>query len=198
MTAEDEFSEVFERHYGDIERFLYRRAPDLSVPDLTAEVFLVAWRRWDRVPPGRALPWLYAVARNVLANEVRGAQRHRRLTDRVAAHSDPPVEADHADAISERVAVAAAFDRLGEPDREVLRLVVWERLSRSAAATVLGCSTTAFAMRLARARHRLRTALAYTAAGNRPDPPPQTAARAEPAATAAATPTLAPATGDRS
>lgn len=185
MTAEDEFSEVFERHYGDVERFLHRRAPDLSVPDLTAEVFLVAWRRWDQVPPGRALPWLYAVARNVLANEVRGTRRYRRLADRVAAHSDPAVEADHAEEISERAAVAAAFDRLGEADREVLRLVVWERLGRAEAATVLGCSTTAFAMRLARARRRLRAELAAAAAPRRT------------AADRAAAAILAPETGDQ-
>lgn len=162
MTAEEDFSAAFERHYRDVERFLYRRAPDLPVADLTAEVFLVAWRRWDQVPGNRVLPWLYAVARNVLANEVRGEQRHRRLVDRVAALSPPLVEADHADAVSERTVVATAFDRLAEADREVLRLVVWERLSTAEAARVLGCSTAAFAMRLARARHRLRDALAHT------------------------------------
>jgi RNA polymerase sigma-70 factor (ECF subfamily) len=162
VTAEDDFSAAFELHYRDVERFLYRRAPDLPVADLTAEVFLVAWRRWVQVPGDRVLPWLYGVARNVLANEVRGELRHRRLVDRVAALSPPLVEADHADEVSERAAVAAAFDRLGEADREVLRLVVWERLSTADAARVLGCSTAAFAMRLARARRRLRAALART------------------------------------
>jgi RNA polymerase sigma factor (sigma-70 family) len=162
VTAEAEFSAVFQRHHRDVERFLARRAPDLPVADLAAEVFLIAWRRWDRLPVDRALPWLYAVARNVLANELRGELRHRRLVDRVAALSPPQVEADHAEAISDRAVVAGAFDQLGEADREVLRLVVWERLSMSDAAHVLGCGTAAFAMRLARARRRLRAALART------------------------------------
>ncbi|GAA3264932.1 hypothetical protein GCM10020218_000100 [Dactylosporangium vinaceum] len=79
MTAEDEFSAVFARHYRDVERYLYRRAPDAPVTDLVAEVFLVAWRRWEELPAGRELPWLYAAAGHVLANELRGRQRHRRL-----------------------------------------------------------------------------------------------------------------------
>ena len=178
VTTEAEFSAVFERHYRDVERYLHRRAPDVSVHDLAAEVFLVAWRRWERMPPDKTLPWLYAVAGNVLANEIRGRQRHRRLTDRVAALSPPLVEADHAEEISERAAVAAAFDRLGEPDREVLRLVVWERLKMADAARVLGCSTPAFAMRLARARRRLRAALEPS-----PSPPMATHIRAVPSTT---------------
>ena len=188
MTADEEFSAMFERHYADIERFLYRRAPDLSVADLAAEVFLVAWRRWEPMPDSRRLPWLYVVARNVLSNEVRGRQRYRRLTDRVAAYSPPPVEADHADEVSERQTVAAAFDQLGEADREVLRLVAWERLSSAEAARVLGCSTAAFTMRLARARWRLRAALARTAdtaPPHAPAPPPP-----------AAIPTMTPTSGE--
>lgn len=160
MTPDEEFSAVYARHCRDVERYLYRRAPDVAVADLAAEVFLVAWRRWDRVPRDRPLPWLYATAAHVLANEVRGRRRHRRLTEWVAQHSGPPVAADHADEVSERAATAAAFDQLGEPDREVLRLVAWERLSLTDAAKVLGCSTPAFTMRLARARRRLRAALA--------------------------------------
>lgn len=178
VTAEEEFSVVFERHYRDVERYLYRRAPDVSVHDLAAEVFLVAWRRWERMPPDKTLPWLYAVAGNVLANEIRSRQRHRRLTDRVATFSPPPVAADHAEEVSERAAVAAAFDRLSEPDREVLRLIVWEQLKMADAARVLGCSTPAFAMRLARARRRLRATLEPS-----PSPPMANRIRAVPSTT---------------
>lgn len=159
MSAEARFSALFERHYRDVERYLRRRAPEPMVADLAAEVFLVAWRRWKIVPQERPLPWLYTTARNVLANEVRGQIRGRRLAERVAARAESPVGEDHAEQVSSRLAVAAAFDRLAEADREVLRLVAWERLDRSDAAKVLGCGTAAFAMRLARARRRLRAAL---------------------------------------
>ncbi len=48
-----------------------------------AETFLVAWRRLDDVPAD-ALPWLYGVARRVLANERRSAGRRAALEQRVA------------------------------------------------------------------------------------------------------------------
>ena len=38
-----------------------------------AEVFLVAWRRLDEVPAD-GLPWLYATARGVIANQRRAAR----------------------------------------------------------------------------------------------------------------------------
>jgi RNA polymerase sigma factor (sigma-70 family) len=189
VTADDDFSAVFERHYRDVELFLLRRAPDVQVSDLVAEVFLVAWRRWDTAPRERVLPWLYGVARHVLANEIRGRRRHRRLTERVAAHSVMPIEADHADEISDRVAVAAAFDRLSEADREVLRLVAWERLRGPECARVLGCSAAAFAWRLARARRRFRAALTQESTPNGPtEPEPAPAPSATPSIPIATTP----------
>jgi RNA polymerase sigma-70 factor (ECF subfamily) len=160
VTPEARFTAVFEQHHRDVERYLRRRAPDDTVADLIAEVFLVAWRRWDCVPQDNPLPWLYAAARNVLANEIRGRMRGRRLTERVAANTPPAIDGDHADDVSARLAVAAAFECLAPDDQEVLRLVAWERLGHADAAKVLGCGTAAFAMRLARARRRLRLALA--------------------------------------
>ncbi|WP_223874644.1 sigma-70 region 4 domain-containing protein [Salinispora fenicalii] len=50
-------------------------------------------------------------------------------------------------------------DQVPEADREVLRLVAWERLTAAEAAVVLGCSRATFAMRLLRARRRLRAQL---------------------------------------
>lgn len=55
--------------------------------------------------------------------------------------------------------VRAAIARLREADREVLALVLWERLSHSEVAELLGCSTNAVAVRLHRARARLRRLL---------------------------------------
>jgi len=56
-------------------------------------------------------------------------------------------------------ALASALATLGERDREVLLLTAWEGLAPGEAATVLGCSRNAFAVRLHRARRRLASAL---------------------------------------
>lgn len=156
----ERFTALYRRHLVDVERYLRRRAPEISVSDAAAEVFTVAWRRLDEVPDP-PLPWLYGVARRVLANQLRGVHRARRLTDRVGAVAggDAPLP-DHAEQVAGRLALAAAFDGLAEADREVLRLVAWEGLSLRDGATAAGCSLPAFAMRLHRARRRLRDALA--------------------------------------
>jgi RNA polymerase sigma-70 factor (ECF subfamily) len=68
--------------------------------------------------------------------------------------------------------VLDALAALPEKEREVLMLTAWEELSGSEAARVLGCSATAYRIRLHRARRRLRERLD-------PPPTPAAAARAE-------------------
>jgi RNA polymerase sigma factor (sigma-70 family) len=58
--------------------------------------------------------------------------------------------------VPERLAVQAALARLGELDREVLTLTVWEGLQPREVATVLEVSPEAVRTRLTRARGRLR------------------------------------------
>ncbi|SCG57442.1 RNA polymerase sigma-70 factor, ECF subfamily [Micromonospora echinaurantiaca] len=167
-AVEKRFTALYERYYDDVERYVRRRAADIAVRDVVAEVFLVAWRRFGEVP-SEPLPWLYGVARRVLANEIRGLQRGRRLVEWVAANA-VGVVGDHADEVIGRVTVAVAFERLPESDREVLRLVAWEGLGMRDAAAAAGCSMAAFAMRLHRARRRLHRELSSVA------PSPDTAA----------------------
>ncbi|MFI9527393.1 RNA polymerase sigma factor [Micromonospora rosaria] len=164
-VREGRFTGLYERHHGDVWRYVARRVVGADVGDVVAEVFLVAWRRLDDVPANSTLPWLYGVARLVLANEARGRRRWRELTLRVAAQPDPVVVADHADEVASQRDVVVAFDRIPDTDREVLRLVAWECLSAAEAAVVLGCSRATFAMRLMRARRRLRSQLEVVGRG---------------------------------
>jgi RNA polymerase sigma factor (sigma-70 family) len=130
-----------------------RRLGFTAAPDVVSETFLVAWRRLDDIPE-RELPWLYATARNLVANEIR--RQHRELAlGRALATAPQTGSADPADVIAERLAVTAAFAQLSERDREVLRLVEWEGLTVADAAIVLGCTRSAFKVRLHRARSRL-------------------------------------------
>lgn len=157
-SDEGRFIELYELHYDAVSRYVARRASGEDVPDVVATVFLTAWRRVSEIPERQPLPWLYGVARRVLANHLRGARRARRLVAKMGGQAGDAA-ADHANPVVYRVDVAAAFDRLSEGDREVLRLVAWERLEPAQAALVLGCSRATFAMRLLRARRRLRRQL---------------------------------------
>lgn len=158
MTDEDRFTALYRNYSKHVERYARRRATEVAAADVVADVFLVAWRRLSSIPAGRELPWLYGAARGILANRVRGVQRSRRLAERVT-HSAPGHSGDHADGVVSRLAIAEAFDLLSSRDQEALRLVAWEQLSLRDAAAAFGCSTAAFAMRLHRARQRLRANL---------------------------------------
>jgi RNA polymerase sigma factor (sigma-70 family) len=157
VSSEERFTVLYEQHYDAVERYVRRRVDDAAVRDVVAEVFLVAWRRLPEVPAD-ALPWLYGTARKVLANEVRGAGRRAALAARATDHGEFWT-GDHADDVASRVSLSAALARLAEADAEALRLIAWEGLTLRQAAKAAGCSLPAFAMRLHRARTRLRQAL---------------------------------------
>jgi RNA polymerase sigma factor (sigma-70 family) len=160
VDPQQRFTLLYQRHYGAVMRYAARRTDPDTARDVVAETFLVAWRRLEAVPDGAAgaEPWLYAVARRVLAN----AERSRRRADRVTArlgHQRPVTAADPAEAVTERARVEQALRALPEADREALRLVGWEELDLAGAALAMGCSRAAMAVRLHRARRRLARAL---------------------------------------
>ncbi|WP_369264659.1 RNA polymerase sigma factor [Streptomyces sp. R35] len=107
--------------------------------------------------PPSPLPWLYG-ARHCLANAVRGYGRRRRLVDRLgndeSAHGTQVVEGPDTESPGDWVHEALA--RLSPADQEVLRLTAWEELAVDEVAVALGCGSRAAAMRLHRARRRLR------------------------------------------
>ncbi|RBY86823.1 RNA polymerase sigma factor [Blastococcus sp. TF02A-26] len=156
MTPEHEVEGWYRAHYWAVTRYVARRLTDQpeDVRDVVAEVFATAWRRRSAVPP-EVLPWLYGVAANVLANERRRRARSTRLAERLAREpagpEQPPELPD---------AVDRAMAQLSDADREVLRLAAWEQLTTDELALALRCSRSAAAMRLSRARTRLRERLA--------------------------------------
>jgi RNA polymerase sigma-70 factor (ECF subfamily) len=151
-SPEARFQALFARHYPAVFGYAARRVGRDEAGDAAAEVFTVVWRRMGRVPsePG-VLPWLYAVARRVVANQERSARRRQRLAARVSVIPGQAFPAPGPEAVD----VEAALLRLGAADREVLRLAAWEELQPAEIAAVLGCSANAAAVRLHRARHRL-------------------------------------------
>ena len=153
---------LFDAHAVAVRRYLYRRLtgtadPASTADDLTADVFLIAWQRHDALPEGAELPWLYAVARRVLANN-----RRRRTEIPVADLGDLDAidESDPAELVTRDAALAAAWQRLSSKDREVLRLSAWEGLNGRDLATALCVSEGGAAAALSRARARLAEAVA--------------------------------------
>ncbi len=141
---------LYERHAEAVRSYALRRSNSEMADEVTAQVFLVAWRRRSDVPED-ALPWLLGVARRVLADQRRAAARRNRLGQRLGSTA---VE-EPADVVTHDRGLAAALGQLSARDREVLLLRYWEDLEPEQIARALGCSRTAAAVRLHRARRRL-------------------------------------------
>jgi RNA polymerase sigma-70 factor (ECF subfamily) len=150
------FERLYEQHADAVTRYCFRRIRSAALADdACSETFLVAWRRFDDIPD-EPLPWLFAVARRVAGNLVRGDLRREALNHRLSVtaseetapaeqHDDPELEAALAD--------------LREPDREALMLVYWDGLTTGEAATAMRTTPAAVRVRLYRARRRLELGL---------------------------------------
>ena len=152
------FTALFAEHQRHVLAYAMRRSPTLAdAEDVAAETFTIAWRKIDAVPAEEPLPWLYAVARRVLANQRRGNTRRERLAAllRVEDVATPLHAGEDRDGPA-----FAALASLAPADQELLRLVAWEELGNQQIASVLGITPNAVAIRLHRARARFADALA--------------------------------------
>ncbi|WP_026554152.1 RNA polymerase sigma factor [Arthrobacter sp. 35W] len=137
--------------YPRIFRFVRRRVNDAEVAqELAADVFRVAWQKWDEAPVVEPF-WLFTVARNLLGNAYRSHERQQalqvRLRESAATESGP--DADNA-------LVDEAMAGLREKDRDILQLAYWDDLTIAEIAGVLRCSESAAKVRLHRAREAFR------------------------------------------
>jgi RNA polymerase sigma-70 factor (ECF subfamily) len=174
LEPEQRLTGLWQAHHAAVLRYATRRSDPATAQDVAAETFLVAWRKLAEVPadPAQVLPWLYGVARRVLANSDRSLRRTQRLSaqlSRAGAAAGPLP--DPADGVAEQARVRQALGRLPAGDQEALRLVGWEDLDLAGAALAMGCSRPTMAVRLHRARRRMAQALAVTDAGEgEPEP----------------------------
>ncbi|MFL6142202.1 MAG: RNA polymerase sigma factor [Labedaea sp.] len=156
------FGRLFDRHARNVYNHCFRlTASWTAAEDHTQSTFLLAWRKRARVrlQHDSALPWLLAVATNVVRNEQRARLRRSRLAVRFPVEQPVP---DHADDVAGRIddqrrmtQVLAAAGRLPKAQREALALCVWADVSYADAAAVLGIAESSVRARVSKARARL-------------------------------------------
>lgn len=153
------FEQLYRAYSGLILAYAARRTGDIeAAADVVAETFTVAWRRMEDVPSGvEARPWLYGVARRIVANHHRTVVRRRRLDERLIFDGPAPLvdESDQEDVAR----IAAAFGALNDNERELLTLVGWDGLRPAEIAVVLGWNAATVRLRLHRARRRFEREL---------------------------------------
>ncbi len=164
---EQRFRELADLVVEHVRRYLARRTDAATADEVLNETLLVCWRKLDEVPPepDASIPWAIVVARNLLANAQRAERRRGRLVGKIIA-LDPPasvVEYAHPDDDADAIALRDALTRMRRDDAELLRLWAWDALESPQLATVLGISANAAAIRLHRAKKRLRNELLKSA-----------------------------------
>lgn len=144
------FEAIFDEHAQRVFAYAARRSTPDVANEVVAETFLIAWRKLESVPV-QPLPWLLNVAGKVLANRRRAERRRDAFvrTLREAPTFDPT------DAVSTRLAIEQAIERLPPAEREALKLTIWDGLDVRDAAIAAGCSRATFSVRLHRARRQM-------------------------------------------
>ncbi|WP_158843446.1 RNA polymerase sigma factor [Saccharothrix deserti] len=156
------FGVLFDRHAKAVYNHCFRlTASWAAAEDHLQNTFLVAWRKRDRLrlEHDSALPWLLAVATNVVRSDRRTVARRLRLFRKAPVETSVP---DHADQVAERVddqrrmaQLLAAVAELPRNEREVLALCVWSGVSYADAAAVLGIAEVSVRARVSKAKARL-------------------------------------------
>jgi RNA polymerase sigma factor (sigma-70 family) len=161
------FRVLYDRHAPRLHQFLLRRTDDPAAAfELTAETFASAWCSRDRfVDRGEgALPWLFGIARNVLASSVRA----KAIDARARRAMGVGVTLDLAESTAEpRDTWLLGFDEdlaaviAGLPDgqRRAIEMRVLEDASYHEIGRTLGTTPGAARVRVHRALGALRTAL---------------------------------------
>lgn len=158
------FTMLYEKHYDEVLAYCTRRIGRTEADDATADVFAVAWRRIDDVEWITVRPWLYGIARGVLANRWRTGRRQKRLFGRVSGLAPIADELLEVQVVrrTQDEEVLGAVRRLKRTDQEILLLAAWEELTAPEIAHAIGISVSATEQRLHRAKQRLAKALQST------------------------------------
>jgi RNA polymerase sigma-70 factor (ECF subfamily) len=159
----DAFGELYRRHAPAIHAWFRRRTDARFAEDLTAETFAQAalsLRRFRDDAGGSAAPWLFGIARNLLARQHerrRVETRARRKLGMPVRDEDPAFDEADERASAHRLAapLGAALASLPAGQREALELRVVEELPYRDVASTLGCSEPAARLRVMRALESL-------------------------------------------
>ena len=166
IAADPEAMEAFYReHLEPIQRFVARRVSDPHLAaDLTADIFVAAIDSAPRYQRSHGAPiaWLYGIARNVVATELRRQGRAGRAISHFGARRTLEPDAlarieERLDAEREQRRLYRAMDELSDDDRALLELVALDGLSVADAAKVLGVKPGTARVRLHRSRRLLRS-----------------------------------------
>lgn len=165
----DAFRVVYDRHCAAVHGFMLRRTGNADAAlELTAETFAQAWlsrARFRDMAGGSAAPWLFGIARKIVAQSARRRRIERDAITRLGLSRDvpafeEPVSAEWLDGLDSDL--AGALEELSARDREALELRVMQGRPYDEVAAALDSSPGAARVRVSRLLAQLRGRLETT------------------------------------
>jgi RNA polymerase sigma-70 factor, ECF subfamily len=166
MRDPELFTEVHDRYFTVIYRYVAARLGSQAAEDVAAETFLVAFdrRKTFDAERGELRVWLFGIATNLVARHRRKEARHYRALARLDATR--PIEGHEARVVTSVTLLpqlATALSQLSQGERDVLLLVALGQLGYEEVAAALGISSGTVGSRLSRARKKLSSILTQEA-----------------------------------
>jgi RNA polymerase sigma-70 factor (ECF subfamily) len=162
VLGTEQFTDVHDRHFAAIYRYVAARLGGQAAEDVAAETFLVAFdrRKTFDATRGDLRAWLFGIATNLVSRHRRKEARHYRALSRL--ESPGPAEG-HENRVVLSGQLGKALSRLTAGERDVLLLVALADLGYAEVAEALGISPGTVGSRLTRARKKLAPILAQEA-----------------------------------
>lgn len=156
-AAYDRYSRVL---FAFVGRIIVRRG-DVDGEDGVQEVFFRLYTHCETITGNNLRAWLYQTARNWAIDMVRRGRTRLTAFGKMVEQESPEFLGELPDPLlqaeqDERVRVA--LDDLGDTDRKVIRLRMYEGMSNAESGKVLGCSENAAKCRFYDGMRRLREA----------------------------------------
>jgi RNA polymerase sigma factor (sigma-70 family) len=155
-VSPEEFTSIYRLLLPQISKYLARRVNPSDIEELASRIFEVAWHKRTQAPSGFELPWLYRIAGYVVSNH-RRSEAAKASFLAVFRPSDASPSAEEI-AIND-LSLSHAWAKLSPAERQVISLSSFEGMDNPSAAAVLEISTNAFALRLSKAKAKLRKLL---------------------------------------
>jgi RNA polymerase sigma-70 factor (ECF subfamily) len=149
-SSSNSYETFFRANYSSLWRYVARRVPQSKADDIVSASFIVAWEKYAAIETP-SLAWLIRIASYEVANARRKQGRERRGSISIVHEELAAPSRDDFDGSMVRSAMAT----LSDSDQEILRLILWDELSRDDIAQILDLSVNAVNVRYHRALQKL-------------------------------------------
>ncbi|TWG08538.1 RNA polymerase sigma-70 factor (ECF subfamily) [Saccharopolyspora dendranthemae] len=153
---------LYDDYYARLLSYVNRILSDPHLAeDVVQETMLRAWQHADTLTPerGSVWGWLTRVAHNIAIDRIRARRARPTEVDETAGSSSADYDADHADAVVNRVVVATMVSKLVPAHRSVLYEVYFADHTAASAASTLGIPPGTVKSRLHHALRNLKTTM---------------------------------------